>query len=75
MTSSFDDAPVKETKRNTYIDEQYLDQFPMNDSFEMEELFICVENIEPSAVLYHNNPDMTADRRCRIVNWLLEVKS
>jgi hypothetical protein len=53
--------------------QQYIDQFPMNDSFEMEVLFASAAVFEPLFTLYNNNPELTAERRCRIVNWLLEV--
>lgn len=62
-------------RHDDFIDSNDPDQFPMYDSFDMEELFSCFIYLEPSIDLYHNNPDMTAERRCRIVNWLLEVIS
>lgn len=44
-----------------------------DDSFFMESLYGQFSWAEPSLDMYKNNPDLTAERRCRIVNWLLEV--
>lgn len=46
----------------------------MNDSLSMEPIFAGHAQAEPSPDLYRNNPDFTAERRCRMVNWLLEVQ-
>lgn len=45
----------------------------MNDTFWMERTFQKYALFEPTPDLFSNNPDLTAERRCRIINWLLAV--
>ena len=45
----------------------------MNDSYGMERLYGEYVEREPNKSLFVNNPVLSGERRCRIINWLIQV--